>query len=154
MALPGLSACGGGSAASSPSTPSCPAQLAAWENVGVLADLKALPGQLDNTDDHLLLAGGGPSLTAVPLMNAVRSDLDTLVSEGDLLAAHHAPACLPKLSADYATMLKDYALLEKHVRDFMQQSEGRLGSIAATLAGAATTLVKQDVAAVQKDFNS
>jgi len=150
LAVLGLSACSSSPATSSPS---CPAQLVAWENTGALADLEKLPGQLDTTDNHVLLASGGQSLTAVPDMNAVRSDLDTLVSEGDLLAAHHAPACMPKLSADYATMLKDYAVLEKHLRSFIQQSGSELGPIAATLAGAATTLVTQDVAAVQKDMN-
>lgn len=151
LAMSGLSACGSGSAASGPS---CPAQLAAWENAGVLADLKKLPGQLDAADDHLLVAGIGSPLTAIPDMNAVHSDLETLTSEGDLLAAHHSPACMPKLSADYTTMLTDYALLEKHVGEFIQQSGGALGSIGAELAEATTSLVKQDVAAVQKDLNS
>jgi hypothetical protein len=151
LSVVGLQAC-----SSKPATTSvsCTAQLAAWENTGVLADLKKLPGQLDTTSNHVMVASLNMPLSALPDDNAISADLNTLVSEGNLLAAHKPPACMPKLSADYATMLRDHATLEKHVREYLQDSGGPLASIAANLAELATTLSKEDVGAVTKDLSS
>ena len=45
-------------------------------------------------------------------------------------------------------------MLEKHFREYIQQPGSELSPIAASLAEASTTLLKLDVAAVQKDMNS